>query len=410
MLKKIVMPAAGQTTDAATVVSIKASVGDKVKRGDVLLEVETDKATLPIESVASGFVCGICVEEYQKIDAGTLLMEIGSEEDLAAAKSGKAAPAPEKKPQEDLPAEPDDDFAPVDAPVAVQTVKKAEKPAPVASVRAMPNAKAAAKEAGIDLASVTPSNGEFITKRDVEGAAAAASAAAAESDAEKAPAASGSVPTSVMRDMLASKLAASSVPVQTVTRTVNASALAGFLCRYGELNSVEVRAGDAVMLALSRLSDRFPAVCMRAEKKNGLVKTAGCVFGLAYTGLNGTVPAAAAGIEKLGLAGLARINREAPVLLERGDMSPVGPVSLTVYDLSGSGADGFIPTVSAPELMSVGIGRIREAAVLDAGGEPVIGKTFELSISYDARYVDPPVAAELISQLAALLEEPALML
>ena len=164
------------------------------------------------------------------------------------------------------------------------------------------------------------------------------------------------------------------------------------------------------MLALSRLSDRFPAVCMRAEKKNGLVKTAGCVFGLAYTGLNGTVPAAAAGIEKLGLAGLARINREAPVLLERGDMSPVGPVSLTVYDLSGSGADGFIPTVSAPELMSVGIGRIREAAVLDAGGEPVIGKTFELSISYDARYVDPPVAAELISQLAALLEEPALML
>ena len=404
MLKKIVMPAAGQTTDAATVVSIKASVGDKVKRGDVLLEVETDKATLPIESVASGFVCGICVEEYQKIDAGTLLMEIGSEEDLAAAKSGNAAPAPEKRPQEDLPAEPDDDFAPVDAPVAVQTVKKAEKPAPVASVRAMPNAKAAAKEAGIDLASVTPSNGEFITKRDVEGAAAAASAAA------KAPATSGSVPTSVMRDMLASKLSASSVPVQTVTRTVNASALAGFLCRYGELNSVEVIAGDAVMLALSRLSDRFPAVCMRAEKKNGLVKTAGCVFGLAYTGLNGTVPAAAAGIEKLGLAGLARINREAPVLLERGDMSPVGPVSLTVYDLSGSGADGFIPTVSAPELMSVGIGRIREAAVLDAGGEPVIGKTFELSISYDARYVDPPVAAELISQLAALLEEPALML
>ena len=410
MIKKIVMPAAGQTTDAATVVSIKASVGDKVKRGDVLLEVETDKATLPIESVASGFVCEICVEEYQKIDAGTLLMEIGSEEDLAAAKSGKSAPAPEKEPEEKPTEEPDDDFAPVDAPVAVQTVKKAEKPASVASVRAMPNAKAAAKEAGIDLASVTPSNGEFITKRDVEEAAKAAAAEAAASDAVKAPAASGSVPTSVMRDMLASKLSASSVPVQTVTRTVNASALAGFLSKYSGLNSVEVHAGDVVMLALSRLSDRFPSVCMRAEKKKGLVKTEGCVFGLAYTGLNGTVPAAAEGIEKLGLAGLARINREAPVLLERGDMSPVGPVSLTVYDLSGSGVDGFIPTVSAPELMSVGIGRIREAAVLDADGLPVKGKAVEISVSYDARYVDPPVAAELISQLAALLEEPALML
>ena len=399
MIKKIVMPAAGQTTDTATVVSLKAAVGDKVKRGDVLLEVETDKATLPIESVASGFVCAIHVSEYDTVDAGSLLMEIGSEEDLAAAKSGKTAPAPEKKPEETPAAEPDDDFAPVDAPKAAPVLEKAEKPVS-SSVRAMPNAKAAAKEAGIDLSSVTPSNGEFITKRDVEKAA---------SNAGKAPAASATVPTSVMRDTLASKLSASSVPVQAVTRTVNASALAGFLCKYSELNSVETRAGDAVMLALSRLSDRFPSVCMRAEK-NGLVKTAGCTFGLAYTGLNGTVPAAAAGIEKLGLADLARVNREAPMLLERGDMSPVKPVSLTVYDLSVSGADCIIPTVSAPELMSVGIGRIKDAAVLDANGQPVIGKTVEISISYDARYVDPPVAAELISQLAALLEEPALML
>ena len=399
MIKKIVMPAAGQTTDTATVVSLKAAVGDKVKRGDVLLEVETDKATLPIESVAAGFVCAIHVSEYDTVDAGSLLMEIGSEEDLAAAKSGKTAQAPEKKPEETPAAEPDDDFAPVDAPKAVQTEKKIEKTASVASVRAMPNAKAAAKEAGIDLASVTPSNGEFITKRDVEKAA---------SNAAKAPV-SATVPTSVMRDTLASKLSASSVPVQVVTRTVNASALAGFLCKYTELNSVETRAGDAVMLALSRLSDRFPSVRMRAEK-NGLVKTAGCTFGFAYTGLNGTVSAAASGIEKHNLASLARVNREAPLLLERGDMSPVKPVSLTVYDLSVSGADCLIPTVSAPELMSVGIGRIKDAAVLDADGQPVKGRTLELSISYDARYVDPPVAAELISQLAALLEEPALML
>ena len=82
MIKKIVMPAAGQTTDAATVVSISAAVGDKVKRGDVLCEVETDKATLPIESVATGLVCGIFVKEYDTVDAGTLLMEIGDEDDL----------------------------------------------------------------------------------------------------------------------------------------------------------------------------------------------------------------------------------------------------------------------------------------------------------------------------------------
>ena len=402
MIKKIVMPAAGQTTDTATVVSLKAAVGDKVKRGDVLLEVETDKATLPIESVAAGYVCAIHVSEYDTVDAGSLLMEIGSEEDLAAAKSGKSAPEPEEKAEQIVPKEPDDDFAPVDAPKSAPVAEKIEKPA-ASSVRAMPNAKAAAKEAGIDLASVTPSNGEFITKRDVE------RASAASVNTGKVPAAFATVPTSVMRDTLASKLSASSAPVQTVTRCVNASALAGFLQKYSELNSIETKAGDVVMLALSRLADRFPAVCMRAEKA-GLVQTQGCVFGLAYTGLNGTVSAAAAGIEKLGLAALARVNREAPLLFERGDMSPVKPVSLTVYDLSESGADCLIPTVSTPELMSVGIGRIRDAAVLDADGQPIKGKTLELSISYDARYVDPLVAAELISQLAAALEEPALML
>ncbi len=401
MIKKIVMPAAGQTTDTATVVSLKAAVGDKVKRGDVLLEVETDKATLPIESVAAGYVCAIHVSEYDTVDAGSLLMEIGSEEDLAAAKSGKSAQEPEEKAEQVGQTEPDDDFAPVDAPKSAPVVEKIEKPV-ASSVRAMPNAKAAAKEAGIDLASVTPSNGEFITKRDVEKAAAA-------TEKTGRSATSATVPTSVMRDTLASKLSASSVPVQTVTRTANATALAGFLCKYSELNSVETRAGDVVMLALARLSDRFPAICLRAEKA-GLVQTQGCVFGLAYTGLNGTVSAAAAGIEKLGLAALARINREAPLLLERGDMSPVKPVTLTVYDLSESGADCFIPTVSSPELTSVGIGRIKDGAVLDADGQPVKGKTVELSISYDARYVDPPVAAELISQLAAMLEEPALML
>ena len=56
MVKKVVMPAAGQTTDVATVTKLKVAVGDTVKKGDVLLEVETDKAVLPIESFAKGFV------------------------------------------------------------------------------------------------------------------------------------------------------------------------------------------------------------------------------------------------------------------------------------------------------------------------------------------------------------------
>ncbi|MBO7376436.1 MAG: pyruvate dehydrogenase complex dihydrolipoyllysine-residue acetyltransferase, partial [Clostridia bacterium] len=122
MIKRIVMPAAGQTTDAATVVTIRAAVGDKVKRGDELLEVETDKATLPIESVASGYVLRIFVKEYDTIDAGTLLMEIGDEDDLAAAADPVESPvqAEEEEPQ----AEPEA------APTVTEEIKPAE-PEPV---------------------------------------------------------------------------------------------------------------------------------------------------------------------------------------------------------------------------------------------------------------------------------------
>ena len=95
MVKKVVMPAAGQTTDIATVTKLMVSVGDSVKKGDVLLEVETDKAVLPIESFAKGFVTEIYVNEFDQVDAGTLLLAIGDAADLEAAKNKPAeAPAP----------------------------------------------------------------------------------------------------------------------------------------------------------------------------------------------------------------------------------------------------------------------------------------------------------------------------
>ncbi|MBQ2254142.1 MAG: lipoyl domain-containing protein, partial [Clostridia bacterium] len=75
MLKKIIMPSAGQTTDTATVTQICVAVGDKIDRGHVVAEVETDKATLPVESFAAGYVCAIHVSEFEIIDAGALMFE-----------------------------------------------------------------------------------------------------------------------------------------------------------------------------------------------------------------------------------------------------------------------------------------------------------------------------------------------
>ena len=175
MIKKIIMPSAGQTTDTATVAQICVKVGDKIGRGHIVAEVETDKATLPVESFAAGYVCAVHVKEFDIIDAGALMFEIGDEADLEAAKSGSTAEnkAPEVA---EATAEPATEQsvpaveaapAPVNeliAPISVQTGK--------AATPAMPSAKKLAAELGVDLANVTASNGSFIKPADVKAAAA----------------------------------------------------------------------------------------------------------------------------------------------------------------------------------------------------------------------------------------------
>lgn len=173
MIKKIIMPSAGQTTDTATVAQICVKVGDKIGRGHIVAEVETDKATLPVESFAAGYICAIHVKEFDIIDAGTLMFEVGDESDLEAAKSGKTAeaeapaqPAPDTKP-EAVEAAPETPSAPAPvsefiAPVTAKTEK--------AVTPAMPSAKKLAAELGVDLAKVTASNGSFIKPSDVKAA------------------------------------------------------------------------------------------------------------------------------------------------------------------------------------------------------------------------------------------------
>ena len=81
MIKEITMPAGGQTTDMSTIGAWLVKTGDKVKRGDELLTVETDKATLSVESFAKGTVLAILAEEGDQAAAGEVIALIGEESD-----------------------------------------------------------------------------------------------------------------------------------------------------------------------------------------------------------------------------------------------------------------------------------------------------------------------------------------
>ena len=178
MIREIKMPAAGQTTDEATIVKVNVKVGDTVKRGDELLEAETDKAILPVESFAAGTVLDVLVQEGDAVTAGTVLAVIGKAEDAAAyLRSGGEAPAPEAAPVQAAsaaPAEPEE-YLPIVKGQAPKAAPAAPAPAAVSAVRmdlpAMPGAKMLAKELGVDIETVPASNGVFVKRQDVEQAA-----------------------------------------------------------------------------------------------------------------------------------------------------------------------------------------------------------------------------------------------
>ena len=405
MVKKVVMPSAGQTTDVATVTKLCVAVGDSVRKGDVLMEVETDKAVLPIESFAKGFITEIFVSEFEKVDAGTLLLTIGDAADLEAAKSGaateatpatEAAPAPQAVPAPAAPVCDDDgdDFVPVMADKKVEESKPVTLPMPngrpvVISLPAMPNAKKLAAELGVELEHVEASNGSFIKASDVR---AAAEAAAKAVKAEPAEAPADTIPTGRMRDSLARRWENSAAaPVFSVSVSADATAVMS-LCE-----AAEATPAHFVMMALPRLAERYPLLGVVYAGGVQKVLPAGAAA-IAVCGDNGTVSSAVANASALGLGAIARTAAANAAAILGGDMSSVDGAAFTVFDASGWGVDSFTPPLRTPETAAFGV-------AVDGDG-----KRITVSAAFDVRVWESRTALSLMSELKARLGDPALML
>lgn len=399
MVKKVVMPSAGQTTDVATVTKLCVAVGDAVRKGDVLMEVETDKAVLPIESFAKGFITEIFVSEFEKVDAGTLLLTIGDAADLEAAKSGaatEATPAPAAAPAPAAPACDDDgdDFVPVMADKKVEESKPVTLPMPkgrpvVISLPAMPNAKKLAAELGVELEHVAASNGSFIKASDVR---AAAEAAAKAVKAEPAEAPADTIPTGRMRDSLARRWENSAAaPVFSVSVSADATAVMS-LCE-----AAEATPAHFVMMALPRLAERYPLLGVVYAGGVQKVLPAGAAA-IAVCGDNGTVSSAVANASALGLGAIARTAAANAAAILGGDMSSVDGAAFTVFDASGWGVDSFTPPLRTPETAAFGV-------AVDGDG-----KRITVSAAFDVRVWESRTALSLMSELKARLGDPALML
>lgn len=381
MLKTVVMPAAGQTTDVATVTELKVAVGDAVRKGDVLLEVETDKAVLPIESFARGVVVEIFVNESDTIDAGSPLLSIGDENDLKAAQEKQSpSPAVSLRTNETTETE-EDDFAPI---LPLETIPQAPIPTHSARVKAMPSAKRAAAQLGISLDELTPANGLFLKVSDVK-------RAAEEKQCEVSAPAENNVPLGRMRTSLARRLDASAnIPAFTVGICADASAYRTL----AEANA-DITPAHYVMLALSHLALRYPILRTRNDDMKLSESDLPCI-GMAVYGENGTVASVLEDTALHSISAIAKRCSENRAAVLRGDFSSVRPASVVVHDMTQYAVNMFTAPVIAPSVAAFGITYANHQITVHG--------------SFDMRVIEGHIGASIMADLEKLLSTPVLML
>lgn len=424
---EIKMPALSPTMEEGTLAKWLVKEGDTVKSGDLLAEIETDKATMEFEAVDEGTIGKILVAEgTDNVKVGTVIAVIAGEgEDVSSASAAAPAPTPAPAPK-----------AEAAAPAPTPAATPAPAPAPAASgnrVKASPLAKRIAADKGVDLSSVTGSgpNGRIV-KADVEGAkpgaapaAQQAAPAAAASTPAAAPAASqetkavwydDSIPheeekLSNIRKTIARRLTESKQTVPHIYLTVDIR-LDALLKLRGELNKaleargVKLSVNDLLIKALGVALEQTPK-CNVTYTGDKLIKYSRADVSVAVSTPTGLITpiirdAAGASVSSIStqmkdLAGRAKEGKLKPEEYQGGTAS--------LSNMGMFGIKQFEAVINPPQgmIMAIGAGEKRPYVIDDA---LQIATIMSATGSFDHRAIDGADGAELMKTFKALVEAP----
>ncbi|GGA03978.1 acetyltransferase component of pyruvate dehydrogenase complex [Blastomonas marina] len=428
----IKMPALSPTMEEGTLAKWLVKVGDTVAAGDIMAEIETDKATMEFEAVDEGTVAAISVDEgTEGVAVGTVIMTLAEEgEDLdeakAAAGNSAPAPAPEKKEEaasadETAPPAP----SPKPAPAPSQDVAKAPAAPTVDGERiiASPLARRIAEQNGVDLASIKGSgpNGRIV-KADVEGAkpgAAPAKDSAAPAPAPSAPVQQGGeldAPYEAhklnnVRKVIAKRLteAKQTIPHIYLTVDVRLDALLDLRKQLNaslEADGVKLSVNDLLIKALARALQRVPS-CNVSFQGDELFQYAREDISVAVAAPSGLITPI---IRDAGRKGLAQISTEMKELAGKakdGKLQPHefqgGTASLS--NLGMFGTKQFDAVINPPQAMilAVGAGEQRPHVV---DGALQVATVMSATGSFDHRAIDGADGAQLMEAFQQLCENP----
>ena len=419
------MPRLSDTMTEGVIADWHKKVGDSVKKGDILADIETDKATMELESYKEGKLLYIGAQKGEKIAVNDLLAVIGNEkkvelEKIVAASKNKGVAAPVA--------------APAAASVAAGTGGPASAGEAVHSelsvsadgrIKASPLAKKLAAEKGIDISKIAGSgdNGRII-KKDVDsytpGTAAVAGGASQPAQGGRpgpvVPAGQVSyedVPVSQMRKAIARRLGESkfSAPHFYVTMAIDMDKAVEGRARINEVAPVKVSFNDIVLKAVAVALKQHPAINSSWLGNDQIRVNHHVSIGVAVAIEDGLVVPV---VRFADTKGLAQIAAEVKDLAARAKTRKLQPAewegsTFTISNMGMFGVDEFTAIINQPNSCILAVSAIQQVPVVK-NGAVVPGNVMKLTLSCDHRVVDGATGSAFLQTVKSLLEEPLRMM
>ena len=416
MEEVVLMPRLSDTMTDGVIASWNKKVGDTVKKGDVLAEIETDKATMELESYKNGTLLYTGAEKGQKIAVNDLLCIIGEKgkvdvDAIVAAAKGGAVSAPAAAAEEPA--------------MEMEAVAEHTESAAASNgrVKASPLAKKLAAEKGIDINKVHGSgDGGRIVKADIDNfketaadrpqSAAKPAAAATIPSAPSGQVSFEDVPVSQMRKVIAKRLAESkfTAPHFYLTMSINMDKAVESRTRINEVAPVKISFNDMVLKACALALKQHPAVNSSwlgdTIRKNHHVN-----IGVAVAVEDGLlVPV----VRFADTKSLSQIGAEVKTFAQKAKDKKLQPAdwegnTFTISNLGMFGIDEFTAIINPPDSCILAVGAINQVPVVK-NGAVVPGNIMKVTLSCDHRVVDGATGSAFLQTLKGLLEEPLRML
>jgi len=395
MPKEVRLPQLGQTMEEGTIIGCMVKVGDEVKKGDCIFEIETDKATLEVESPVGGFVKHITAKEGATLLVGDVLLVLGEKDEevpqsfVDSLKGGTEEESRKEK---------------VESRKEEVESKKPEET--VSRVKASPRAKKLAGELGVELTTISGTGpGGKITEQDIKNAT--QSKTTGEKEFGAGARLGATIPLNKIQRLTAERMLKSKreIPCFYLTTKVDVTEMVAMRTKLNETSDVKVAYNDFIIRAVALGLEKFPI--MTGQLVGDAIELAEAInVGLAMSVPEGLIVPVVKDANKKEIKAIAR---DTNTLIEKVEnnkllLTDLEGGCITISNLGAFGIESFIPIVVPGQCSILGIGRISDSCV-PSDGEIITRKLMNITLSVDHKVANGAYAARFLDYVKKLLED-----